>query len=389
MLRKIVSEREEELPRLIIGRMLKIVEEDKSYLSLGPGEPDFDAPPNVIRAAKKALDRGLTHYSPTGGREDLIEAVVEKAKKENRIKAGPENVVITTGSTEGIMLSLMCTMDPGEAIMIPDPGFLAYRPTVEVLNGEVISVFLHEDDGFQLNLERTARKIVPEQTRAIIINTPANPTGAVYTRETLEEVADFAVQNDLLIISDEAYEKFVYGGAKHVSIGSFNGLEDRVITLHSFSKTFAMPGFRVGYAIAPEKLAEAMKKVHIFTTLSTPTISQVAAVEALKHSRRHVERMLKEYDRRRKMIIRRLNEIPGVRCIKPHGAFYAFPNISSFGMSSLKFAERMLEKKVLVMPGTEFGAGGEGFIRCSYATDYKKIEAALDRMEGALEHLKK
>jgi aminotransferase len=204
----------------------------------------------------------------------------------------------------------------------------------------------------------------------------------------MEEVAGFAIEYDLLIIADEAYEKLVYGDAKHISIGSLNGMEDRVLTLHSFSKTYAMPGFRLGYAAGNEKLIAAMAKLHLFTSLCAPTISQVTAIEALKGSQASVKKMVAEYDRRRKMIIKRLNEIPGFRCTEPKGAFYAFPNVSYYKMKSLKFAEWLLKNaKVAVVPGTEFGRMGEGFIRCSYATEYHKIWKAMDNIERAVKKL--
>jgi aminotransferase len=389
MLRKIISERESELPVLTIGRLLHIAEEDKRVISLGPGEPDFTAPKNIIAAAKKALDKGYTHYSPPAGRSDFKEAIIKKLKKDNCIRASPENIVVTTGSTEAIMLALMCTIDPGEGVMVPDPGFLAYKPTVEVLNGMPISVPLYEEDGFQLDVERMEKAIIPERTNAIILNSPSNPTGTVFSRKVLEEVAGFAMEYDLLIISDEAYEKLVYGGAKHISIGSLNGMEDRVLTLHSFSKTYAMPGFRLGYAVGNEKLIAAMAKLHLFTSLCAPTLSQVAAMGALKGTQEPVRKMVREYDRRRKMIVRRINDIPGFSCAEPKGAFYAFPNISYYRMKSLKFAEWLLKNaKVAVVPGTEFGRMGEGFIRCSYATEYRKIEKAMDNIERAVKKLR-
>ena len=388
MPRRIISERESELPVLTIGKLLHIAEEDKSIVSLGPGEPDFTAPKNIIQAAKMALDKGFTHYSPAGGRADLKEAIIKKLRKDNKIHASPENIVVTTGSTEAIMLGLMCTIDPGEGVMVPDPGFLAYRPTVEAINGMPIPIPLHEEDGFQLDVERMERAIIPEKTNALILNSPSNPTGTVFSRKVMEEVAGFAIEYDLLIISDEAYEKLVYGDAKHISIGSLNGMEERVLTLHSFSKTYAMPGFRLGYAVGSEKLISAMTKLHLFTSLCAPTISQVTAIEALKGTQAHVKKMVKEYDRRRKMIIMRLNEIPGFRCTEPKGAFYTFPNISYYRMKSLKFSEWLLKNaKVAVAPGTEFGRMGEGFIRCSYATGYKKIEKAMDNIERAVKKL--
>jgi aminotransferase len=385
MLRGIISEREKDLPVSTIGRMLKLAAESKSVISLGPGEPDFDSPGNVIRAAKRALDQGMTHYSPISGRTDFKRAILKKLKRDNGIEAGEENIIVTCGSTEAILLALIATVDPGEGVMLPDPGFLSYKPTVEVLNGIPISIPLMESGGFQLDVDVMEKLVIPEKTRVLIINSPSNPTGTVFSKKVLEEVADFVVEHKLLVISDEAYEKFVYGDAKHVSMGSLNGMDRHVLTLQSFSKTYAMPGFRLGYGCGPEEIVGAMTKLHVFSSLTAPTVSQVAAIEALKGPQGAVERMRREYDRRRKMIIKRIGEIPGWSCTEPQGAFYAFPNVKSMGMNSLKASEWLLkEARVATIPGTEFGRNGEGFIRLSYATSYEKIETAMNRIEGAV-----
>jgi aminotransferase len=390
MLRDIIAERYEELPVSTIGNLLRIAAESREIISLGPGEPDFDSPSHIIRAAKGYLDRRYTHYSPPGGRSEFKEAIIRKLKKENGISAEPDNIVVTTGSTEAILLSLMCTVDPGEGVLITDPGFLAYKPTVEVLNGMPLCVPLYEKENFEINVDRMEEVIIPEKARALIINTPSNPTGTVFSRKTLEEIADFAIEHGLLLISDEAYEKLVYDDARHISIGSLNGMEKHVMTLHSFSKTYAMPGFRIGYAAGPEEVVKAMTKLHIFTSLCAPTISQVTAMEALKGSQSCIGKMRREYDRRRKMMVKRLNEIPGFCCLNPKGAFYAFPNVKSFGMKSLTLSEWLLKNaKVAVLPGTEFGKFGEGYIRLSYATSYELIGKALNRIEGAVKKLKK
>ncbi len=387
--RRIISEREEELPVSTIGELIKIAEEERGIISLGPGEPDFDSPRNIVNYACKKLKEGHTHYSPPGGREDLREAIVKKLRRENRISVSPDQVIVTSGSTECILLSLLCTTDPGEGVMIPDPGFLSYKPTVEMLNGMPISIPHHERDGFQFSVEEAERVIVPEKTNILMINTPSNPTGVVFGKKTLEEISDFAVQNDLMIISDEAYERLVYGNEKHISLASLNGMEDRVITLHSFSKTHAMPGFRVGYATGPEEIVSAMKKLHVYSSICSPTVSQFAALEALRGNQSHVKKMVKEYDRRRKFIVKRMNDLPGFHCTEPMGAFYAFPNIKGFGMSSYEFSRWLLkEAMVAVVPGTEFGRMGEGHVRCSYATSYKKISAALERIEKAVRKIK-
>ncbi|MEE9406416.1 MAG: pyridoxal phosphate-dependent aminotransferase [Candidatus Aenigmarchaeota archaeon] len=388
MLRGIISERSTELPSIVIGKLLKMAVEDKSVISLGPGEPDFGTPKEIITAARRALSEGYTHYSPPQGRLELRKAIAEKLKKDNKIDADPDDIIVTTGSTEGILLSLMTMVDPGEGVMITDPGFLAYRPTVEILNGMPLSVQLREEHGWQIDVDELERSIAPEKTNAIIINTPTNPTGTVYTKSALEDLADFAIEHDIMIISDEAYEKLTYDGSKHISIGSLNGMGDRVLTMQSASKTYAMAGFRIGWMHGPGKLVKAMTKLHLFSTLSAPTVSQVAVTAALKGSQKATEEMRKEYDRRRRIMVKRLNRM-GLHCVEPKGAFYAFPKISHLTKkSSFKFAEWLLrEGKVAVVPGTEFGKHGEGYIRLSYATAYDKIATAMDRMGKALKKL--
>jgi len=389
MLRNIISERERDLPESTIGQMLKLCAESKDIISLGPGEPDFSSPDNVIVAAKKALDKRMTHYSPVAGRTDFKEAVVKKLKRDNKIRANPENIIVTCGSTEAIMLSLIATVDPGEGVMVPNPGFLSYVPTVEVLNGMPIMVPLVEEDGFQLNVDEMKKRIIKKKTRVLIINTPSNPTGTVFSKKILEEVADFAVDNNLLVVSDEAYEKLVYDDVKHISIGSLNGMDKHAMTLHSFSKSYAMPGFRLGYGCGPKEVIGAMTKLHIFSSLCAPTVSQVAGIEALNGPQGAVEKMRREYDRRRKMIVKRCNELPGISCVEPRGAFYAFLNIKSYKMSSYDFSMWLLKKaKVATIPGTEFGPGGEGYLRLSYATSYDKIEKAMDRIDKLLKKKK-
>ncbi len=389
MLRDIISDRESTLPMSTIGRMLKIAAESKSVISLGPGEPDFCAPRHITRSAKKALDQGMTHYSPIAGRADLRKAIKRKLKNDNKISADEENIIVTSGSTEAIMLALMATIDPGEGVMLPDPGFLSYKPTVEVLNGIPISIPLSQDGGFQMNTDVMEKLIIPEKTRALILNSPSNPTGTVFSKKVLEEVADFVIEHGLLVISDEAYEKFVYGDARHISIGSLNGMESNVLTLQSFSKTYAMPGFRLGYGCGPEEVVTAMTKLHVFSSLTAPTVSQVAGTEALNGPQASVEKMRREYNRRRVMIIKRIREIPGWECTEPQGAFYAFPDIRDMGMKSLEACEWLLkEARVATIPGTEFGKCGEGFLRLSYATSYEKIGKAMDRIEGAMKRKK-
>lgn len=370
-----------------IEESLRIIEQHPEIISLGAGEPDFPAPLNVIKSAERFLEKGYTHYSPLQGRHELREELVKKLKKDNKIGVSPEQIIITCGSKEAILLSILTLVNPKEEAIVPDPGYIAYRPIVELIGGVAKSLPLREEDNFEIHPE-ILKKSITKKTKLIIVNTPSNPTGTVLSRKVLEEIADIAIEKNLMIMSDEAYEKLIYDNSKHVSIGSLNGMEDRVITVQSFSKTYAMCGFRVGYAVADERIIKEMKEFKICTTLAAPTFAQLAAVEALRNSSSHVKMMIKEYDRRRKMIVKRLNEIPRMSCITPKGAFYTFPNIKNFKMSSVKVVDFLLKKaKVVAIPGSEFGKYGEGYIRLSYATAYEKILQALDRIERGLRKL--
>jgi len=366
-----------------IGESLKIIEQDPSVISLGAGEPDFAAPEHVVAAAYKMLKKGYTHYSPLQGKKELREAVAKKVRKDNKIDAAPEEVIVTCGSKEAILLAMMTFVDPRDEVVIPDPGYIAYRPIVKLINGMPVSLQLKEKNNFEIEAD-VLEKLITEKTKVLVINSPANPTGAVYSKKALEEVADVVIDKDLMVISDEAYEKLIYDGAKHISIGSLNGMKEHTITVQSFSKTYAMCGFRVGYAVATEDVIKEMTEYKICTTLGAPTAFQMAAVVALKGSQAYVQKMRREYDRRRKFIVKRLCEM-GLSCVKPKGAFYAFPNISSQKMSSEQFFDFLLKKaKVIVIPGTEFGRHGEGHVRMSYATAYEKIVEAMDRIEKVI-----
>ena len=389
-LRRYLSERVSQLPKTRFGEILRMAEEAKGIISLGPGEPDFDAPAFIVRNSCKALKEGETHYSPPSGRIELKEAFAKKLKKENKIKVSNlDEILVTAGSTEGILLALICLLDPGEECLVPDPGFLAYRPTVEMFNGFAVSMRLDEETGFQIDLDAT-KKAISKRTRCLILNTPSNPTGTVFKRKFLEELADLVVENDLIVLSDEAYEKLIYNDAKHISFASLNGMEEFTLSLFTCSKTFAMPGLRIGLLHGPEWLIKAMARVKLYSTLCAPTPFQLAAAKALKSKemQRETEKMRKEYARRRKLILKRIDEINGLEIkVKPEGAFYAFPRFYA-KMDSFKFAEFLLKKaKVLVVPGIEFGKEGSNFIRMSYATAYAKIEKAMDRIEKVMKKL--
>ncbi len=375
-----LSEREEQLPDQVIEKLIEIMVEHPSVLSLGPGEPDFALPKPLIAEVKR-LSNQVNHYSPAGGLHELKEAICRKVRRDNKIKANPANVAVTCGSQEALLLAAACTLDVSEQILLPNPGFMGFLPSFELFNAGIRFYNLKEENAFEPDPDEMARKIDKKKTRVILLNSPANPTGNVISKKILEEIADIAVDNDLAIFSDEAYEKILYDGAKHVSIGSLNGMGDRVFTFQSFSKTFAMCGFRLGYVIAPEKAASAIKKTHVYTSICAPTISQKLGLKALSLPAKYTNDMVKEYDRRRKVIVRRLNEM-GLSTPNPKGAFYTFSNIKHISKNSKKFAFDLLKKqKVAVVPGSDFGTEGEGYIRCSFATKLPIIEKALDRIE--------
>lgn len=382
-----ISERELELPDAVIGKLLKIATENKNIVSLGPGEPDFKTPKPILQHVTKVINKS-THYTTSSGLKELKEAIVKKLKKENKIKCSSENIIVTCGSQEAIFIALACIIDPAEQVVIPNPGYLTYIPALELLNGSPTFVKLEEKNNFEMDPDRIKQVIDKKKTQAIIINSPANPTGNVLSRKTLEEIADIAIDNDIYIFSDEAYEKLVYD-KEHISIGSLNGMENYVATFQSFSKTYAMAGFRIGYACGPEKLVKAMDKVSHYITLCPTNISQRLAIKALSLPNKYIEKMRLEYDRRRKFIVKRLNEI-GFKTNMPNGAFYTFSNIKEYHNNCFKFSQILLRRaKVAVVPGTEFGKFGEGYIRCSYATSLPLIKKAMDRLEKFMKKYKK
>jgi len=390
VLRNIISERSLRLPEPEIANLMKIlVEQKKSIISLGPGEPDFGAPKTAISCGIKCLKHGETHYSPAEGRTDLRKAIARKLKKKNKINVSEDEIIVTTGSNEAILLSMMATIDPGEQVLVPDPGYLAFRPIVELMNGQALSIPLLEEDGYDINPDAIRWLIKnPKKVRALFLNCPGNPTANMVTKKRLEEIADIAVEHDLLIVADEAYEDFVFEG-KHTAIASLNGMKNRVLSLFTFSKSHGMAGFRIGYAAGPKKIIDTMVKLHISSTLAAPTVSQIAALNVLKGSQAHLKKNWKEYKRRSKLVCKRINDLPGFHCPQSKGSFYAFAKYD-YKKNSLAFAKWLIKNaKVAVVPGSEFGRYGEGHLRFSYATDYKLIEKAMNRIEKALKKIKK
>src|SRR3989344_5953577 len=375
-----VSEREKSLPYDIIPELLRLMYESKNIISLGAGEPDFTTPKPLLRYASQVLPKS-THYAPTHGLKELREAIVKKLKKENNISASPENIVVTTGSQQAIFSSLLIATDAKTQVLIPNPGYMDYFPAVELSDGKPVSYVLKEENNFLPNPDEI-KKLINRKTKVLIINTPSNPTGQVYSKKLLEQLADIAVNKNLYIFSDEAYEKIIYDDNKHVSIGSFNGMKDYVVSFYTFSKTYAMCGFRIGYATVPKKLSKPLIESSNILTVSAPHLSQLVAIKALSLPNFYVNRMVKAYDKRRKYLVKRLNSMNLVTQM-PKGAFYTFSNISNVTKkSSLDFSKSLISKaKVATVPGIEFGKHGEGYLRLSYATRLFLIKKALDRIE--------
>jgi len=377
-----LSKRELQLPELEFPKIFKRVINDKSIISLGPGEPDFITPKPLLDYGKKIIGKS-THYSEPQGLLELRKAIAKKVQKENKIKAGPDNVLVSCGSQEAIFSALLTTIDPTEQVILPTPGYLGYLPAIELVNGIPKYLKLEEKDKFEINPDNLKKSIDKKKTKVLIINSPSNPTGNVLSKKVLEEIADIAVDNNLYVFSDEAYEQLTYD-RKHISMASLNGMKNHVVSFQTFSKSFAMCGFRLGYAVGPKKLIQEMTKVHHYVTLTAPHLSQLVGVKALSLSKKYVNSMKQRYRRRRDFIVKRLNEL-NLSTPTPEGAFYTFSNIQKFSKNSVRFSRLLMDKaKVAVIPGTEFGKYGEGFVRCSFATDYDLIDKAMNRIEKFL-----
>lgn len=378
-MRKFVSARVESVPPSGIRKFFDISAEMDDVISMGIGEPDFTTPPAVIRAGITALEHGHTHYTSNSGTTELREAVSAYLKRLYDIEYDPgKEVLITVGVSEALYLIMNAVLDPGDEVIIPQPSFVSYAPEVIFAGGVPAIVDTHVETQFQVTGEAIEAAITPK-TKAILIGYPNNPTGAVMTRERLMDIARLAEKYDLLVISDEIYDRLVYG-IEHTHFAALPDMRKRTIVLGGFSKSHAMTGWRLGYAVGPDHLIAAMRKIHQYTIMSAPTVSQIAIATTLDQVEEEVEQMRAEYDRRRRLVVSGFNEL-GLDCFEPRGAFYAFPNITASGMDEQAFAEALLqEERVAMIPGTAFGDSGAGFVRASYATAYEKIEEALERL---------
>jgi aminotransferase len=378
-MRNFLSQRVQRVPPSGIRRFFDIAATMNDVISLGIGEPDFTTPDPILHAGIRSLQAGETHYTSNSGTIELRRAISRYLERLYGVGYDPgDELLVTVGVSEALYLALNAVIDPGDEVIIPEPCFVAYAPEVVFAGGQAVMVPTRVEDDFQLTGAAVEAAVTP-RTKAILLGYPNNPTGAVMTRTRLEEIAAVARKHDLLVISDEIYDRLTYG-IEHTHFSTLDGMRPRSIVLGGVSKSHAMTGWRLGWAAAPAELLAAMRKIHQYTLMSAPTTAQAAAVAALEEGEEHVQAMLAEYDRRRRLIVGGLNEL-GLSAFEPRGAFYAFPSVAASGMDDEAFANALLqEEKVAVVPGNAFGESGRGFVRACYATAYDKIEEALERM---------
>jgi len=368
-----------EIPRSGIRDFFDIVSTRKDVISLGIGEPDFVTPWHIRDAAVRALDRGQTSYTSNMGLLSLRRSISEYVKKKSGIEYSPEDeVLITVGVSEGLDLAVRALVEPGDEVLYHEPSYVSYNPIVQFAYGVPVAIQTKKENGFRLTREELEAAVTPK-SKLLLLNYPNNPTGAALSKPEVEDIAAFAIEHDLIVLTDEIYDELTYE-RDHFSIISVPGMRERTIYLHGFSKAWAMTGWRMGFTCAPPELTEAMMKIHQYTMLCAPILSQEAAREALEHCAEDVAHMKQEYMKRRNFM-RASFEQMGIECIEPAGAFYAFVDVSRFGLTAHQFALDLLEaENVAVVPGTAFGSCGEGFIRCSYATSMDRITVAMERM---------
>ena len=374
-----ISDRVRNLPASGIRRFFELISNMDGVISLGVGEPDFVTPESFTKAAFDAVAQGETHYTSNYGIPALREAIADHLERLYGVRYDPRNeILITIGVSEGLMLALLAILNPGDELLSPDPYYVAYRPSCLIAGGTFVPVATGMETEFRVSAPDLEAHLT-DRSKAILLGYPSNPTGAQMTREGLAEIADLAARRDLFVISDEIYDRLSYG-LPHTCFPSLPGMRERTVLLGGFSKAYAMTGWRVGWACAPADLLEAMMKIHQYIIMSAPTPSQYAALEAIRNGEDEVQRMIAEFDSRRRLIVAALNEM-GLTCFDPHGAFYAFPSVRSTGLDDIEFAERLLlEEKVAVIPGSSFGDCGRGHVRACYAAPKPVLEDALERI---------
>lgn len=378
-MRSFVSDRVNSVPPSGIRKFFDISATMDDVISLGIGEPDFVTPDVILQAGIRALHHGHTHYTSNSGTVELRRAISQYLRRLYAVEYNPDTEVLATvGVSEALYLVMNAVLNPGDEVIVPQPSFVSYAPEVVFAGGVPVVIETRVENDFQVTGAEVEAAISPK-TKAILIGYPNNPTGAVMTRDRLVEIAAIAEKHDLLVISDEIYDRLVYG-IEHTHFATLPGMRARTLVLGGFSKSHAMTGWRLGYAVGTDTLIAAMRKIHQYTIMSAPTVAQMAVADMLEQAEDDVEQMRQEYDRRRRLIVAGFNEL-GLSCFEPRGAFYAFPNIRAAGMDEGTFAETLLqEERIAMIPGTAFGDSGAGFVRASYATAYEKIEEALDRL---------
>ena len=363
-----------------IRKFFDVAAERENVISLGVGEPDFDTPLKVREVGIKTLEEGKTSYTSNAGLQELRDEIARYLKRRLQLSYDPkQEILVTVGGSEAIDLALRCMLDTGDEVLLPQPCYVSYEPCIIMADGVCVSIPLQSTNDFKLKAEELADAFTP-RTKILILSFPNNPTGSVMTREDLLPIAEFAIQHDLYVISDEIYSELTYGG-DHVSIATLPGMWDRTVVINGFSKGFAMTGWRLGYACGPRAIISEMLKLHQYAIMSAPTTSQYAAIEALRSCGAEVQEMRASYDERRQFLMGEFKRL-GLPCFEPFGAFYVFPCIKEFGMSSDEFANRLLdEENLAIVPGTAFGTSGEGFLRISYAYSIEELKEAMRRLE--------
>ena len=376
----LLSDKAKSLEPSGIRKFFDIVGEMKDAISLGVGEPDFVTPWHIRNTGIHSLERGHTHYTSNAGLLELRREIAAYLERRMNLSYHPEkDIIVTVGGSEAIDLCIRSLVNPGDEVLIPEPCFVCYKPCTILAGGIPVSIVTKAENKFKLTADQLKAAITPK-TKLLILPYPNNPTGGIMTKSDLEAIAEVLRETNIVVLSDEIYAELTYG-QEHVSIANITGMKERTIVVNGFSKTYAMTGWRLGFAAGPHEIMETMLKIHQYAIMSSPTTSQYAAVEALKNGDADIERMKEEYNCRRRVIVDGFNQM-GLSCFEPEGAFYVFPSIQSTGLASDVFSERLLyTEKVAVVPGTAFGSSGEGFIRCSYAYSIKSIHQALERIE--------
>jgi len=384
---KFLATRTHEIEWSGIRVMFALADEIPEVVNLGIGQPDFDTPEFIREAAKKALDEGYTRYPPAKGFVDLREAIAKKLKRENHIDADPDTeIFVSIGAMQGIFSTALHLLDPADEVIVIDPGY-DYYSQIKLFGGVPVRVAAHEKNRFKVDPD-DIQKAITGKTKLMIINTPSNPTGAVLDKKILQTIANLARQHNIIVLSDEPYESIIFDGQKHVSLASFDGMKALTISAFTLSKTYAMTGWRVGYVVAPKPFIDEMEKLMEHMVSGVTAVAQRAALAAITGSQACVADMVRAYQKRRKIIYEGLNAIDGVSCILPESTFYAFPNISGFGLTSWELAKYLVkEHRVAVVPGSIFGNSGEGYIRISFAMSSQTLKEGISRIKKGLEAL--